>query len=47
VSEQQVVLAAVEPALELEFVDGTIADQLADPAVVAALTPAGRTCQVD
>jgi integrase len=39
VSEQQVVLAAVEPALELEFVDGTIADQLADPAVIAAPAP--------
>ena len=38
-SEQQVVLAAVEPALELEFVDGTIADQLADPAVIAAPAP--------
>jgi integrase len=41
VSEQQVVLAAVEPALELEFVDGTIADQLADPAVIAAPARSG------
>jgi hypothetical protein len=36
VSEQQVVLAAVEPALELELVDGTIADELADAVVIAA-----------
>jgi hypothetical protein len=41
VNEQQVVLAAVEPALELELVDGTIADQLADPAVIAAPARSG------
>jgi hypothetical protein len=41
VSEQQLVLAPVEPVLELELVDGTIAD-VADAAVVGALAaPAG------
>jgi hypothetical protein len=37
VSEQQLALAPVEPAVELELVDGTIADELA---VIAAPAPA-------
>jgi integrase len=36
VSEQQLLLARVEPALELELVDGAIADEAADIAVIAA-----------
>jgi hypothetical protein len=39
VSEQQLLLAPVEPVLELELVDGAIADEAADAAVIAA--PAG------
>src|SRR5450755_1878752 len=40
-SEQQRVLAPTEPAVELELVDGTIADELADAVVIAAPAPAG------
>jgi integrase len=46
VSEQQLVLGPAEPVvdleidLEIEFVDGTIADQLADAVVIAAPAPA-------
>jgi site-specific recombinase XerD len=39
VSAQQLVLAAAEPALKLELVDGAIVDELVDVAVIAA--PAG------
>jgi hypothetical protein len=39
--EQQRVLAPTEPAVELELVDGTIADELADAVVIAAPAPAG------
>jgi hypothetical protein len=41
VSEQQLVLAAAEPAVELGIVDGAIADELADAVVIAAPAPAG------
>jgi integrase len=41
VSNQQLSLAPAEPAVELEFVDGTIADQLADAVVIATPAPAG------
>jgi integrase/recombinase XerC len=40
-SEQQRVLAPAEPVLELELLDGTIADEPADVAVLAAPAPAG------
>ena len=39
-SEQQLALAPAEPGVELELVDGTIADELADAAVIAAPAPA-------
>jgi integrase len=39
VSEQQLALAPAEPTVELELVDGTIADQLADAVVIAAPAP--------
>jgi integrase len=41
VSEQQLVLGPAEPAVELELVDGTIADQLADAVVIAAPARSG------
>ena len=40
-SEQQLLLAPVEAVLELELVDGTIADEPADVVVIAAPAPAG------
>ena len=40
-SAQQLLLAPIEPVLELELVDGTIACELADVAVIAAPAPAG------
>jgi len=39
VSEQQLALAPAEPTVELELVDGTIADELADAVVIAAPPP--------
>ena len=39
-SEQQLALAPAEPAVELELVDGTIADELADAVVIAPSAPA-------
>lgn len=44
-SEQQLLLARVEPALELELVDGAIADEAADIAVIAA--PAAAAAALD
>jgi len=41
VTEQQLLLAPAEPVLELELVDGAIADEPADVAVIAAPRPAG------
>jgi integrase len=41
VSEQQRVLVPTEPAVELELVDATIADELRDAVVIAAPAPAG------
>jgi hypothetical protein len=41
VSEQQLVLGPAEPAVEVELVDGTIADQLADAVVIAAPARSG------
>src|SRR5450755_781272 len=41
VSEQQLALAPAEPTVELELVDATIADELADAVVIAAPAPAG------
>jgi hypothetical protein len=41
VSEQQLLLAPVEPVLGLELVDGTIADEPADVAVIAAPASSG------
>ncbi len=38
-SEQQLALAPAEPTVELELVDGTIADELADAVVIAAPPP--------
>jgi integrase len=40
VSQQQLVLAPAEPAVELELVDGTIGDEPADVVVIAAPAPA-------
>ena len=40
-SEQQLALAPAEPTVELELVDGTIADELVDAVVIAAPAPAG------
>jgi hypothetical protein len=39
VSEQQLALAPAEPTVELELVDGTIADELADAVVIAPSAP--------
>jgi hypothetical protein len=39
VSEQQLALAPAEPTVELELVDGTIADELADAVMIAAPAP--------
>jgi integrase len=39
VSEQQLALAPAEPTVELELVDATIADELADAVVIAAPPP--------
>ena len=39
-SEQQLALAPAEPTVELELVDGTIADELADAVVIAPSAPA-------
>jgi hypothetical protein len=41
VSEQQLLLAAAESAIELELVDGAIADEPVDVAVIPASAPAG------
>jgi hypothetical protein len=41
VSNQQLSVAPVEPDMELEVVDRTIADEPADVAVIAAPAPAG------
>src|SRR5450755_3075214 len=41
VSEQQLALAPAEPTVELQLVDGTIADELADAVVIAAPARAG------
>jgi integrase len=41
VSEQQLALAPAEPTVELELVDATIADELADAVVIAAPAPSG------
>jgi hypothetical protein len=41
VREQQLLLAPVAPVLELELVDGTIADELADAVAIAAAVPSG------
>jgi site-specific recombinase XerC len=41
VSEQQLVLAPTEPAVELELVDGAIVDQFVDAVMIAAPAPAG------
>ncbi|MGO9901500.1 MAG: hypothetical protein ACLP0J_17875 [Solirubrobacteraceae bacterium] len=38
---QQLLLASAEPAVELELVDGTLADELADAAEIATPVPSG------
>ncbi|MGP0053798.1 MAG: hypothetical protein ACLPZR_33860 [Solirubrobacteraceae bacterium] len=40
-NEQQQLLASVEPVMELELVDGTVAEEPTDVAVIAAPSPAG------